>query len=140
VLNTLVAIRESGAWLEVSNLVIPGISDDAGRIRQFAKWMRTNLGADTPLHFLRFHPQYRMKNVPPTPVETLEAAWKIALDEGMRYVYLGNVPGHESESTRCPSCRQIVIGRAGYRLTEVRIRDGKCEACGVPIAGRFGEP
>jgi len=141
VLNTLVAAREGGAWLEVSNLVIPGMSDDLGKIRQFARWIRQNLGEDTPLHFLRFHPQYRLENLPPTPVETLDSAWKIALDEGIRHVYLGNVPGHETEVTRCSSCGRPVIERSGYKLLGVHVTaDGRCEHCGATVPGRFGRP
>jgi len=138
VLEFLRIAREEGAWLEVSNLVIPGMSDDLGKVRQLVRWVRDNLGADTPLHFLRFHPQYRLENLPPTPVATLEAAWTLAREEGLRYVYLGNVPGHESENTRCPSCRAVVIGRAGYRVREIRVTpDGKCGSCGAAITGRF---
>ena len=141
VLNTLVAARESGAWLEVSNLVIPGMSDDPGKIRQFIRWVRDNLGADTPLHFLRFHPQYKLENLPPTPVATLEAAWKAALDDGMRYVYLGNVPGHESETTKCAACGKPVIERSGYKLVAVHVTaEGRCGHCGAAVAGRFGRP
>ncbi|NOZ00751.1 MAG: AmmeMemoRadiSam system radical SAM enzyme [Deltaproteobacteria bacterium] len=138
VLNTLVAAREEGAWLEVSNLVIPGMNDDPALIRKLIRWMKRNLGEDTPLHFLRFVPHYRLRNLPPTPVSTLETAWKTALDEGMKYVYLGNVPGHPSESTRCPHCGRIVIKRAGYRVQEVHVdANGKCAFCGGKIAGVF---
>jgi pyruvate formate lyase activating enzyme len=138
VLNTLVIAREEGAWLEVSNLVIPGLSDDPGKIRLLSRWIRDNLGAETPLHFLRFVPHYRLQNLPPTPVETLETAWKIARDEGLVNVYLGNVGGHESEDTRCPSCGQVVIERVGYRIVGNSISGGKCPGCGATIAGVFG--
>ena len=140
VLNTLVAAREEGAWLEVSNLVIPGMTDDLGTIRKLVRWMIGNLGADTPLHFLRFVPHYQLRNLPPTPVSTLESAWKLALDEGLRYVYLGNVPGHSSESTRCASCSEVVIRRVGYRVTDVLVgKDGLCGSCGASVAGVFGD-
>jgi pyruvate formate lyase activating enzyme len=139
VLDTLVAAREEGAWLEVSNLVIPGMSDDRGRIRQLVRWVRDNLGADTPMHFLRFVPHYKLENLPPTPVETLDAAWRLAREEGLRYVYVGNVPGHESETTRCPGCGAVAIRRSGYRLLDLAVTDaGACKACGAAIAGRFG--
>jgi pyruvate formate lyase activating enzyme len=141
VLRTLEVAREEGAWLEVSNLIVPGMSDDPGKIRLLARWIREHLGADTPLHFLRFTPRYRMENLPPTPVKTLEWAWKTALDEGLRFVYVGNVPGHASEATRCPSCGRVVVARTGYR--DVRSEagaDGKCPACGAAVAGRWGTP
>jgi pyruvate formate lyase activating enzyme len=141
VLDTLETAREAGAWLEVSNLVIPGMSDDRGKVRQLVRWVRDHLGADTPLHFLRFAPQHRLRNLPPTPVRTLEDCLDLARDEGMRYVYLGNVPGHPSESTRCPSCGTVVIARAGYRVTDIRVTpEGTCPDCKTPIAGVFGRP
>ncbi len=138
VLNTLVAARQEGIWLEVSNLVVPGLTDDPGKIGELCRWMRANLGEDTPLHFLRFVPHYRLENLPPTPVETLETAWKIARDAGMRYVYLGNVPGHPSESTRCASCGTVVIRRTGYRLESVDLKEGRCPSCGGVLPGVFG--
>lgn len=141
VLNTLVIAKEEGIWLEVSNLVIPGMSDDRQMLTRFVRWVKENLGLDTPLHFLRFTPRYKLANLPPTPVTTLEWAWKMALDEGLHYVYIGNVPGHESENTRCPSCRMVVIKRSGYRMLELNVSDdGRCVGCGTMIAGRFGRP
>lgn len=138
VLNTLVAAREAGIWLEVSNLVVPGMTDDAGRLRELSAWIHRELGPDTPLHFLRFVPHYRMQNLPPTPVATLERAWDIAREAGLRYVYLGNVRGHPSESTHCASCGETVISRAGYQVLEVRLDEGRCPRCGTEIPGRFG--
>lgn len=143
VLNTLLVAREEGAWLEVSNLVIPGMSDDKEKIRALAKWVAQNLGVDTPLHFLRFVPHYLLKNLPPTPVTTLEMARNLALDLGLKYVYIGNVPGHEAENTFCPGCGKIVIPRVGYRVDRSAFyvsEDGKCKFCGQKIAGRFGRP
>lgn len=138
VLNTLVAAREEGTWLEVSNLVIPGMTDDPGKIEALCRWILSNLGEDVPLHFLRFVPHYRLENLPATPVQTMDTAWKIARDAGMRYVYVGNVPGHSSESTKCASCGAVVVERAGYRLQSVRLADGRCPRCGTLIPGFFG--
>ncbi len=138
VLNTLVAAREEGIWLEVSNLVIPGMTDDPAKIGELCRWMRTNLGEDVPLHFLRFTPHYRLQNLPSTPVVTMDTAWQIAKDAGMRYVYVGNVPGHPSESTTCAGCGTLLIERAGYRLQSVRMKDGRCPSCGAVIPGVFG--
>lgn len=137
VLNTLVIAKEENAWLEVSNLVIPTLSDDRQKIAMLVRWVKQNLGDETPLHFLRFVPHHKLKNLPPTPVETLEDAWKLALDAGMKYVYIGNVPGHEAENTRCPSCGKVVIGRVGYRITEMHLKKNLCEFCGAKIAGVF---
>ena len=91
VLDTVLAMRDAGVWLELTNLVIPGINDDMEMIRSMCRWMADNGLAGAPLHFSRFFPKYRMKDVPPTPVETLRQARQIALDEGIRYVHLGNV-------------------------------------------------
>jgi len=102
VLAGLRVIRESGVHLEIVNLVIPTLNDSPDDLRELARWVVTELGPDVPLHFSRFYPQYRLTNLPPTPVETLEEARSIAMEEGARYVYVGNVPGHPAESTYCP--------------------------------------
>lgn len=138
VLGTLVAAREAGIWLEVSNLVVPGLTDDPGRIRELCTWIRDHLGADTPLHFLRFVPHYRMQNLPPTPVATLERAWDVARDVGLKHVYLGNVPGHPGESTRCAACDAVVIERTGYRVQATAMAGDRCARCGAAMPGRFG--
>lgn len=137
VLNGLVIARSEGAWLEVSNLVVPGMNDSIRNLQGLSQWVVKNLGVDTPLHFLRFYPQYRMKNIPPTPVETLERARNMAMEAGLHYVYIGNVPGSEAENTYCPHCGRAVIERVGYHLKENHVRHGKCEYCATPIAGRF---
>jgi pyruvate formate lyase activating enzyme len=135
VLNTLVATREEGAWLEVSTLVIPGLTDGEAPFREMCRWMRRNLGDDTPFHLLRFQPHHRLQNLPPTPVATLQRLWDAAREEGLRYVYLGNVPGHDSESTRCAACGAVVVERTGYRLGAVRLQAGRCPACGATVPG-----
>jgi pyruvate formate lyase activating enzyme len=99
------------------------------------RWIRDEAGDQVPVHFSRFQPMYLIKNLPPTPVSTLEAARRIALEEGLRFVYIGNVPGHEGENTYCPGCRTAVISRAGYRIGSVRLKKGKCVICGTPIPG-----
>lgn len=137
VLNGLVIAREKGAWLEVSNLVVPGMNDSVRNLKGLAQWVVKNLGPDTPLHFLRFFPQYRMKNIPPTPVATLEKARKMAMDAGLHYVYIGNVPGNDAENTYCPNCGRLIIKRVGYHLVEMHVRHGRCEYCNTKIAGRF---
>jgi len=137
VLNGLVIAREAGVWLEISNLVVPGMNDSDKNIKGLTKWIVKNLGPDTPVHFLRFFPRYRMKNIPPTPVTTLEKARKTALDAGLHYVYLGNVPGNEAENTFCPGCKRVIIKRVGYHLQENHVRHGRCEYCETKIAGRF---
>jgi len=101
VLDALVTLREEGVWLEVTNLLIPTLNDDLAMIRRMVRWLRDELGEGTPLHFSRFQPQYRMRNLPPTPAEALDRARHEALDGGLKYVYIGNIPGHEGGSTYC---------------------------------------
>lgn len=135
VLDALVAFREEGVWVEVTNLVIPTLNDDLAQVRAMAKWIRDELGEGTPLHLSRFHPQYRMRNLPPTPAETLDRLRREAMDAGLRYVYVGNLFGAEGESTRCPHDGTLLVRRAGYRILENRLRDGRCPTCDAEIPG-----
>lgn len=135
VLETIKTIRRAGVWLEITNLVIPGKNDDPKRIREMCRWIKENVGSDVPLYFSAFYPQYKLQNVPPTPVETLEKAYAIAREEGLNYVYIGNVFGHVKEHTYCPKCGKIVIKRLGFGIEENNLVDGKCRFCGYPIAG-----
>jgi len=135
VLDALVTIHKLGVWNEIVYLVIPTLNDSDAELRSLAQWIKSNLGADVPLHFSRFHPEYLLKNLPPTPLETLDRAKAIADAEGLRYVYLGNIPGHPAESTYCPKCKRIVIERIGFTVKETHIRKGKCEFCQQPIPG-----
>jgi pyruvate formate lyase activating enzyme len=93
------------------------------------------IGPDVPLHFSRFAPMYLVKNLPPTPVSTLEKAHKTALEEGIHHVYIGNVPGHSAESTYCPKCKEMVIKRIGYQINKIELKGGKCKSCNNPIPG-----
>ena len=115
--------------------MIPTMNDDIGTVKQMASWIKDNLGQETPLHFGRFWPQYKLADLEPTPVSTLEAARSAAISSGLQYVYIGNVPGHKAENTYCPKCARIVIGRAGYSIQENNLNFGKCKFCGYPIAG-----
>ena len=135
VLETVRAVAASKAWLEIVYLVIPTLNDRLDSIREMARFVRDEAGADVPLHFSRFQPMYLVKNLPPTPVSKLEAARRAALEEGLRFVYVGNVPGHAGESTVCPGCGAVVVGRTGYRVEAVRLKKGRCEACGTTIPG-----
>jgi pyruvate formate lyase activating enzyme len=137
VLNTLVLTREAGILLEVTNLLIPTLNDRDRQIRELTDWIVRNLGVDTPLHFSRFYPQYRMKNLPPTSAETLNRARQIALDTGLRYVYIGNILTNEGENTYCPSCKKMLVRRERYRILENRIQEGRCADCGERIHGTW---
>jgi len=138
VLDTLKTIKEQGVWLEVTNLVIPGQNDNPDEIRKMCVWIRENLGDEVPLHFSRFMPSFKLANLPPTPVEKLEEAYKIARSAGLKYVYIGNLPvGYPQENTYCPNCGKLLVARAGYEINEINIKDGKCGYCGYKIAGRW---
>ncbi|MBN1996975.1 AmmeMemoRadiSam system radical SAM enzyme [candidate division KSB1 bacterium] len=135
VLDTLVLLRDKKMWTEIVYLVIPGQNDDPGELKSMCNWIAKELGPDTPLHFSRFHPQYRLKNIPATPVSTLKKARQIGLDNGLFFVYIGNVPGDPGESTYCPDCGIILIQRIGYQVVKINLKQGSCPACGRKIAG-----
>jgi pyruvate formate lyase activating enzyme len=134
-LRSLKIIREEGVWLEIVNLVIPTMNDDPGDIKRMCQWIKENLGKDVPLHFSRFFPAYKLRNLYPTPVETLDGAHRIASAIGMEYVSLGNVPGHKYNSTFCPNCGKRLIHRYHFQVLSDNIKDGKCKFCGYPIPG-----
>jgi pyruvate formate lyase activating enzyme len=135
VLDSLKVIKDSGVWLEITNLVIPDWTDNLDEIGKMCKWLGENGFRNTPLHFSRFYPLHKLEQLPPTPVEILERAYKLATGEGLKYVYTGNVPGNEISDTKCPSCNSDVIARQGYRIAANNINGGKCSKCGTVIDG-----
>jgi len=135
VLKSLQIIKEIGVWLEIVVLLIPTLNDSAAEVRDLCTWVRAKLGPDVPVHFTRFHPTYRLTDLPPTPVASLERAWKIGRNAGLNYVYLGNVPGHPGENTTCPGCGEILIRRVGYRILSNRLVNGSCPDCQRSIPG-----
>ena len=137
VLESLQTVKKGNVWLEIVNLVIPTLNDDPKMIDDMCRWIKENLGVDTPLHFTRFHPDYKLTHLSPTPVSTLESAYEIAKKNGLRYVYIGNVPGHIYNSTYCPSCGRNVISRMHMDVVEMNVVDGKCRFCKSPIEGKW---
>ena len=137
VLRTLKTLHEEGVWLEITTLAVPTYVDDPEMIRRMCGWILRELGPDCPLHFTRFHPDYRLTRLPPTPVATLERFRGIALSEGIRYVYVGNVPGHEGGHTYCHGCGRLLVERRGYLVGTDGIRDGRCASCGAQVPGRW---
>ncbi len=135
VLSSLKTVQDCGVHLEIVNLVVPTLNDSMNEIRAMCRWIKENLGPDVPLHFTRFVPNYKLIDLPMTPVATLEQAISIAHDEGLHYVYIGNVPGHAQDNTYCPKCGKVLIQRLGYDVVENNIVDGKCKYCGEPIPG-----
>ena len=139
VLDATVEMKRRGVHIEVTFLIIPETNDGEDEMRKMTRFLVAELGPDTPLHLSRFFPHYKFSHVPPTPVETLVNARRIALEEGVRYVYVGNVPLTDYEHTLCHSCGRPVIERSGYTLTGWHLDDGNnCEYCGehIPIVGR----
>jgi pyruvate formate lyase activating enzyme len=135
VLDAIELAAELGVLVEITNLIVPTLNDDLNLIGEMCGWIKSTLGPDVPLHFSRFHPQYRLQKLPPTPLETLRRAHRIALDHGLRYVYTGNVPHDETSNTFCPRCRLLLIARLGYFVKVNRVSDGRCPQCGFAIAG-----
>lgn len=135
VLRTLSIIKEEGVHLEIVNLVIPTLNDDLGDMGRMCEWIKENLGTDVPLHFTRFFPRYKMTHLPSTPIETLERAREIALEAGLKYVYIGNVPGHAANSTYCPKCGRRLIHRIHCTVLKNDAVGGRCKFCGERIPG-----
>ena len=141
VLDTLKYLRhETDVWFEITTLLIPTKNDSDEELYQLSKWVAAELGADVPLHFTAFHPDYRMNDLPPTPPATLTRARKIAMGEGLRYVYTGNVHDSEGGTTFCPGCGTSLIVRDWYKILIYRISaEGRCIHCGSEVSGRFGK-
>jgi len=137
VLETLKIIHEEGVHLEIINLVIPTLNDDPDDIRRMCEWIIENLSADVPIHFNRFFPQFKMTDLPATPVETLEKAASIARETGLRFVYIGNVAGHPLNNTFCPDCGEMVIKRSALMVLSNKVVEGKCGYCGYALPGEW---
>lgn len=135
VLDTLKRISDSGTWLEIVTLVIPTLNDDMDEIKRMSEWIVKELGPDVPVHFTRFHPDYKLRNLPNTPVDTLHRARIIAMEQGCNFVYTGNMPGGEGEKTFCPKCKAVVIHRYGMFVVSDELKKGKCHKCGNNIPG-----
>jgi len=132
VMKTLKILKEEGVWLEITNLVVPGLNDDFKKIEAMCKWIAQELGRDVPLHFSRFHPDYKMTDAEPTPLRTLEKAKEIA-EKYLDYVYLGNIGGESN--THCPKCKTLVIQRNMLSLINNKLVRGRCPECNKEIAG-----
>ncbi len=137
ILSSLKTFKEEGVWLEITNLVIPSWTDDLEMIKKMCGWLAENGFDDTPLHFSRFHPQYKLQRLPSTPVNTLVKAKDIATVEGLKFVYIGNVPGNNAVDTSCPQCNEKLVDRSGYSIADFQISNGKCPHCNAEIAGRW---
>ncbi|MBI4805698.1 MAG: AmmeMemoRadiSam system radical SAM enzyme [Desulfovibrio sp.] len=135
--KNLVRMRELGWWIEVTTLVIPGLNDSEAELIGMAGFIATELGPKTPWHLSRFHPDFNLQDRPPTPAATLEKGWEIGKMAGLRYVYVGNVPGNAHNSTHCPGCGKLAVERSGFTVLGGTLSDGRCSDCDAEIDGRF---
>ncbi|OFY65125.1 MAG: AmmeMemoRadiSam system radical SAM enzyme [Bacteroidetes bacterium RBG_13_43_22] len=135
VLDALKIYKDMGVWLEITHLIVPTWTDNTDETGRMCKWLSENGFRETPLHFSRFYPTHKLEQLPPTPVEVLRNAARIASGEGLKYVYIGNVPGSEMSDTKCPSCGTTVVARQGYRIVINNISGGKCNNCKNTIDG-----
>jgi pyruvate formate lyase activating enzyme len=134
VLRSLRLMKTLGVWVEITTLIIPGLNDSEGELRELARFI-VSLGRETPWHISRFHPMYKMLDRSPTGVRILENARKIGLEEGLRYVYTGNVPGDPGENTFCYHCGQLLVDRFGFQVVKYQLKERKCFRCGSPMDG-----
>jgi pyruvate formate lyase activating enzyme len=134
VLNTIEHMKQLGIWVEVTTLLIPGLNDSPGELREIASFL-AGLDPGLPWHISRFHPTYRLTDLPVTPLKTLQTAREIGFEAGLRYVYTGNVPGDEGENTYCPQCRRMLVERLGFNSRMTGLYNGTCRQCGTPMEG-----
>lgn len=137
ILDTLLLLKKNNVWLEITNLIIPQYTDDLVMIEKMCNWLVENGFENTPLHFSRFFPTYKLDKLPPTPVETIEKAREIAIKKGIKFVYTGNVRNNKGEDTYCPQCDKVLIERSGYIIVENNISKGKCKFCNTEISGIY---
>jgi len=140
VLDTIsYAVHETNVWVELTTLLLPGYNDASSDLREMCRWIVTELGPDVPLHFTAFHPDNRMRDLPRTPSRTLARARAIAQEEGLHYVYTGNIEDPDGQTTYCPNCKSPVIRRDRYTIDSYDLdAEGRCRVCGTQIPGRFG--
>ena len=135
VLDACVLAKSGGVWVELTNLVIPTLNDSDDDFRKLTQWIAENMGKDTPLHLSRFFPQYKMRNLPETPADTLERAKQIAAAEGIQHVYVGNLARPDGNNTYCHSCKRLLVERRGFAVVRNDVAAGKCPDCGTEITG-----
>jgi len=137
VLDTLKLMKKNGIWVEVTTLLIPSLNDSEEEVREIARFIKNELGEDTPWHISRFHPDYKLTNIPATPEGKIKKAREIGFEEGLMYVYSGNLWGDEGENTFCPKCKNVLIKRFGFKVLEKNLKENKCGFCGFEISGFF---
>ena len=135
VLKTLKSMKAMGVWLEITTLIIPSLNDSKEELRELATFIFQELGPETPWHISRFHPTFRLTDLPVTPVSTLQQAWEIGREVGLHYVYTGNVPGDRGEKTYCHQCNHLLLDRFGFTILKNELDQGRCPQCRQPLAG-----
>jgi pyruvate formate lyase activating enzyme len=135
VLESLQAMKKMGVWLEITTLIIPSLNDSPDELKALARFISSALGPETPWHISRFHPDYRLTDLPHTPIKILQQAWEIGKEAGLHYVYTGNVPGDRGEKTYCHQCGQLLLDRYGFSITGNNLLQGKCPRCQTALAG-----
>jgi len=138
VLRSIEVMKSMGIWVEVTTLIIPGYNDSEGELKEIAKFL-ASLDPNIPWHVTRFYPTYKLTTPPPTPVGTLQKAREIGLEQGLKYVYTGNIPGNEGENTYCPNCKKLLIERYGFYIRRFDLKNGTCPHCNTEIKGIFME-
>ena len=133
--QALVLAKAAGVLVEVTNLIIPTLNDKPEQIGALVRWVKSNLGSETPVHFSQFSPRYKMQHLPPTSARTLELAREIATSEGLHYVYIGNIRSKQGQNTYCPGCKRLLIERVGYAILQNRLTEGRCPDCHREIYG-----
>ncbi len=139
VLNTLKILKDNGIWLEITNLIVPTFTNDLNTIKKMCDWLIENGFSEYPLHFSRFFPTYKLNHLQPTPLDVLKKAYEIAINSGIKYVYLGNISEEGYDDTKCSLCKKMLIERKGYRIIQNNIEKGKCKFCQHPIHGKWNE-
>jgi pyruvate formate lyase activating enzyme len=137
ILDVAKKAKEHGMHVEIVTNITPGFNDNETELRGIASWIKNSLGPETPWHVTRFHPHFELSHLSPTPIAVLEKAWETGKEEGLWYVYLGNVPGHRLENTYCHTCNELLIERYFFEILKNKIKDNKCPECGTMVPGRF---
>ena len=135
VLKSMEFIKEQNKWLEIINLIVPTYNDDMKVIEEMCQWVKEHLGAETPIHFGRFMPEYKLRDLPQTPIKIIDQARQIGLEAGLKYVYTFNVAPHEGNNTFCPNCGKAIIKRLGFKILENNCPNGACKLCGTKLPG-----
>ncbi len=139
ILESLKILKQNRIWIEITNLLIPTLNDSEKDIKKLVRWIKNNLGTEVPIHFTAFYPTYKLSYLPSTNIKTLKKARRIALEQGIKYVYTGNLPDEDGNNTFCYKCGSVLIKRRLFSITENNIKQGRCKYCNIKIKGFWGD-